>query len=250
MGSTAPASSLGEAERSELRYRLESLSNEMELLIRNQRSDASDSARIGRAFEGLRVLDRIPLQPELASLRAELESRAKESGVKVVKIELLGHDRPKKRVPAELYSDTPSFKLEPDQIGETLHIRLYLAGDGPAVEEWIQRWPYDQLRLIEPEAGYKKPGLKPNGAGRFTLRARAFRFRDIHFPKLKPRDPISLLPAWARKDPGRFAATEPLLWQYIRNIQERIPLTAGPFDGLRELLLDKARMSFFLSKTK
>jgi hypothetical protein len=245
-----PARPLNEAERSDLRYRLESLDNELELLVRNQRSDESGSARLDRAFEALRVLERIPLETGIDDLRAELAHRAKPSGVGLVRLEILARDKPKKPLPDSLFSDTPKFHLEPDQIAETLHLRLVISGDGPAIEEWIQKWPEDQLRLIEPEKGYARPGLRPAGNGRFRLQARVFRFRKIRFPRLKPRDPVSLLPAWARREPGRFAQAEPELWRYVRRIQERIPETQAPFEKKGELLLERARMSFFLSKAK
>src|SRR5579885_1189347 len=199
----------------DLRYRLETLYNEVDLLVRNQRSDRSDLARVERAFKALRVDERIPMEPRIESLKAELTRRARESGVKLLGLEVLSKDRPSKPVPRELYSDTPKFRLEPDQIAQTIHLRLTLSGDGPAIEQWIQKWPEDQLRLVEPEQGYERPGLKPTGHGRFTLKARVYRFRKIRFPTLKPRDPLQLLPTWARRDPAGFAKEDPALWDYV-----------------------------------
>jgi hypothetical protein len=236
--------------QADLRYRLETLYNEVDLLIRNQRSDESGRARVERAFSALRVLDRIPTEPRVATLRAELTHRAREAGLKLVKLEVLSMDQPQRPVPREIFSDTPRFRLEPDQIAQTLHLRLTLAGDGSLVEQWIQKWPEDQLRLIEPEHGYTRPGLKPLGKTQFQIRARAFRFRNIRFPTLKPRDPMELLPDAARRDPAAFAASEPELWTYVRRIREKIPQTPKPFEIKGDLLLGEARMNFFLSKAK
>ena len=247
---SVPAPRLAEAERNELRYRLENLYNELDVLVRNERSDDSGRARIERHFAGLRLYQRIPMEASIGSLKEELSHRASELGVRLLSLDVLSHDQPKKPVPRELLSDTPKFRIEDDQLTETFHLKLTLAGDGPRIEEWIQTWPQDQLRLIEPERGYTRPGLTPAGPGRFTLRARTFRFRNIRFPRLKPRDPITLLPAWARRDPAAFASSEPFLWQYVRRIREKIPETPEPFEKKGALLLDSARMSFFLSKAK
>lgn len=236
--------------RDDLRYKLESLYNEMDLLLRNQRSDKSDLARVERAAKALRVEDRIPIEPEIGSLRAELDHRAREAGVKLLGLEVLSKDQPKTPIPRVLYSDTPKFRLEADQIAQTIHLRLILSGDGPAIEQWIQKWPEDQLRLIEPEQSYERPGLRAMGHGRFQLKARAFRFRKIRFPTLKPRNPLELLPGWARRDPAGFAKEDPKLWDFVCRIQEKIPETPEPFEMKGNLLLAEARMDFFLSKAK
>lgn len=239
-----------QADTGDLRYRLETLYNEVDLLVRNQRSDQSGRARIERAFKALKVFDRIPMQPKIDTLRAELAHRAEEAGVGLVKLEVLGKDRPKKALPRVLVSDTPHFALSPDQIAETLHLRLTIKGDPSLIEQWIQKWPEDQLRLIEPESGYARPGLAHAGKDRFQLRARAYRFREIHFPTLKAHDPLDLLPEWARRNPVSFAASQPALWEYVKKIQEAIPRTSSPFETKGDLLLNSARMDFFLSKAK
>jgi hypothetical protein len=241
---------LKENERTELRYRLESLSNELELLILNQRSDESGRARLARDSAMLRIPERVPMKPELDSLRDELIHRARLAGLRLIRLEVLSKNKPKRPLPRELFNDTPRFRLDSDDVVETLRLKLTLGGDGPEIEQWIQTWPKDQLRLIEPEQGYARPGLKQVDVGTFALKARAYKFREIRFPKIKPRDPMALLPAWARHDPEWFAVNEPLLWGYVLKIQELIPKTAVPFEKKGNLLLESARMSFFLSKAK
>jgi hypothetical protein len=86
--------------------------------------------------------------------------------------------------------------------------------------------------------------------GRFAVRARSYRFRELRYPRLRPRDPLELLPSWARRQPERFASQEPILWDYVKRIREKIPETPGLYEQRAEFLLDSARMSFFMTKAQ
>ncbi|HUP57926.1 MAG TPA: hypothetical protein VM598_10770, partial [Bdellovibrionota bacterium] len=245
LAGAAPAPArLSEPQRSDLRYRLESLFNEVDLLVRNQRSDESDRARLGRELRELKVLERIPMKTDLDGLKRELSERARAFDIRVERVELVSADSPSRPVPREIATHLPSFRIETSQLVQTLRIRLVLKGDGPAIYDWIQRWPDDQVRLIEPEKGFERPGVTQVRAGRFSVWARAYRFREIRYPRLRPRDPAELLPAWAKRQPERFARQEPMLWDYVKRIREKIPETPSLYERRAAFLLDSARMSF------
>ena len=241
------AGSLSDFERDRLRYKLETLFNEQDLMVRNQKSDRSDLNRQQREFEVLKVLQRIPFKEEIAGLRSELNASAREKKLKVLSFQPLPRtQRANPQLPDSVYTDQqPRFRLNDQQLVETISFRVTVEGEEGSVKEWIASWPDDQMRLTEAEGA---PRPRKGGKNRWSIRARAFRFRDIKFPSLKARDPKELLPQWARRDPESFARQEPLLWRLVEKIHAVAPKARPLYRQREDLILNSQRMSFFVSK--
>lgn len=251
---TATAVSTGKTlsreEHDRLRYRLETLFNEQDLLVRNEKSDRSDIEHQRREFEVLKVYERIPFQEDLPGLRKSLDESARAAGVKVVSFGKRAAAASKRasRVPDSVYTDQkPPFRLRDEHLVEAIPFRARVEGDEASVKRWIESWPEDQMRLAEPE-GEPLRLAGSEGTGRWEVRARAFRFREIKFPTLKARDPAQLLPRWAVKDPARFAREEPLLAGLVRKIRAVSPQAKPLYRHREDLILSHQRMSFFVSK--
>src|SRR4051812_142733 len=71
---------LSDRQRSELRFRIENLFNEVDLLIKNERADRSDLARQEREAKALKVYDRIPFEADLPGLKRQLAETASAQG--------------------------------------------------------------------------------------------------------------------------------------------------------------------------
>jgi hypothetical protein len=244
----ASVPNLSPQERENLRYRLEGLYNEVDLLVQNQKVDQSDVRRQEREMAALKVYERIPLRADAPGLKRSLGESAKSYGIRIEAVQLRRSRRPAPAaVPSSVYSDA-RFRLSQDQLVEEIPFRVVFSGDRARARDWVRAWPADQMRLAEPVAGYDNFAVEPAGRGRWAVEARAFRFRATRFPRLRPRDPAALLPAWARRRPGDFARAEPVLWSFVTRARRRIPLTPSLYAGRSRFLLNDARMSFFLAK--
>ncbi len=243
---------LTEAEREELRARLEASFNEADLLIRNQRADEADLKRIEKEMEHLKVFHRIPFSEQADQLKKDLTESAKAKGLKILSFRVTGRSKPlskKQKVPDAIFTDQVGFKLEPQQVASLVHFRVLVSGDHEEVKNWIVSWPDEQLRLVEPTGGHGNFPIKAHAKfNQWVVTGNAFVFRKIQFPRLKMRDPVSLLPAWARKNQAQFAKLEPRLWKYVKDTQELIPKARPLLESRRKFLLNQARMSFFVSK--
>lgn len=234
-----------------LRAKLERIYYEQDLMIHNQKVDRSDLRHQQKEFEALKVFERIPFQDDIAGLKSGLEDSSRDKGVKLISFKLAPKPRDRSLpVPSSMYSDeNPSFKLTDDQLTERIPFQVVVQGDQAAVRAWVKSWPEDQMRLtvLDDVVGARKP-IRALLKDRWQIQAHAFRFREVKFPTLEPRDPLDLLPTWAQRDPDRFAAAEPLLWSYVLKTHAISP-AARPLYRLREdILLNDARMSFFMAR--
>jgi hypothetical protein len=239
---------LSAQDRQQLRFRLENLFNEVDLLVRNEKVDRSDLARQERDFEGLKVYERIPLKEDWSGLKADLERSASAHQLKLVqltRLPALSSRAP--AVPASVFNDS-GFRLRTEQVVAEVPFRVVVSGEAGRVREWVRSWLDEQMRLAEPREGLENFSLHKAGERRWSLEARAFRYLPVSFPRLKPRDPITLLPDWARRSPDEFARAEPVLWGFVTRAREIIPRTEHPYEARSRFLLMDARMSFFLSK--
>ena len=227
-----------------LKYKLQNIYNENELLLRNGRVDRSDIRLQERQFSALRVFDRIPFEDKWESLSGELEQSAKSFGIKLIRIERQKTKKVFLAPPKKVFSDERPYRLTDDQLAEVIPFRLQITGERSAVDGWIQSWPDKVVRLIESE------GTSGKGPNRWLIRAHAYRFRDIRFPEIVPRDPIQFLPASAIKDPSRLASSAPELWKLITDIRQLRKQTASLYRNRGEFLLNGARMVFFVSKSQ
>jgi len=235
---------LSQAERASLRYKLENLFNEVDLLIRNQRVDEADVLRQEREMEALKVYERIPFTDDLEGLKEQLSESARQSGVKLERLLVLGRSKAKRRIPSSLLTDEPEFRLTPLDVVETLHLQLDARGSESAIQRWTSAWQTEQLRLVEPAVD----APERQGVDRWQIQARTFRFRNIQFPALRPRPPEQLLPAWARRNSSEFARQEPLLWSFVEKVRALTPAALPLYRNRERFLLNGARMDFFLAK--
>ncbi|MGZ3689447.1 MAG: hypothetical protein ACXWPM_04415 [Bdellovibrionota bacterium] len=228
--------------RESLRYRLENLFNEVDLVIRNEHSDQSDLRKLERQWKSFHVENRIPLESSPPQLQAQFESFAQEAGVEITKIQILPSGERRPILPKSLCTDAPTrLKLNDEQIVETLPLLATVHARDTLVKGWIDRWPSYGGRLFVVDE------LKMVHSGVWSIRAHAFRFWPIAFPRLYPQKPEALLPSWARSHPGVFAKAEPRLSSYVAKIKELTPQTTAGYRTKAQVLLEDARMSFFLS---
>lgn len=233
-----------------IRAKLERIYYEQEFMLRNERIDRSDLKHQEKQMEALKVFERIPLREDLPGLRTSLTSSARDHNLKLISLKPVVHAVPRApRVPSQIYSDqSPPFKLTEEQLIEKIPFTAILEGDRTAVLGWMSSWREDQLRITEPATLRAEQSLKPAGPGRWLIRARAFRFREVKFPTLEPRDPVSVLPPWAQANPDRFAKANPLLWELVTKTRAISPQARLLFRNREQMQLNAARMSIFLSK--
>jgi hypothetical protein len=234
-------------DREAIRYQLLNLFNEADLLIRNEKSDELDLARQEREAKVLRIYDRIPFSEQLDQLRHELATGAKAKKLADVKVTVVGRSPKPAPVPKSVFTDEARFKLSDNQLVETIYLKIQVKGSKSDVRAWVKSWAAEQMRLIEPRSGYGNLSMKPLGKV-WVVEAKAFRFRDVEFPRLISRNPVELLPAWARKNPDAFAQAEPKLWQLIEQTQALQPKAQPYYEKKRKYLLSQAREEFFLGK--
>ncbi|MBC7692082.1 MAG: hypothetical protein H7222_09950 [Methylotenera sp.] len=246
--SSIPRTSLTSQQRDQLRFRLENNTNELELLVKNQKADGSDLNRQKRDEEALQLYQRIPLKDQLDSLTLQMDQSAKAQQVKLVNLRIIGRSSTAaQKIPAEVITDQ-KFKLTEDQLVEKIFIEAQVQGSAEQVKAWLDSWQENQMRLVEPRGGYGSYPLVALGKSEWKVLAQAFKFKDIQFPKLKPRDPLEVLPVTAKKNPQDFAKAEPMLWNIVKKSQTLLPQALPLFEAKREFKLNEARMNFFLSK--
>jgi hypothetical protein len=238
-------------QRDELRFRLQDIFNEADLLIRNKKADQADLARIKRDESMLKMYSRIPLEEDLPDLERELGSTSENYDLDLIRFSVTARSGTSGPVPASVYTDNSEFHLTSDQLVETISFRVIVRGDQKNVRNWVKAWGKDFVRIIEPQGGYGKLPVQKDPSGkphRYAVEGQAFRFRDIQFPKLLPRDPVTVLPEWARKNPSQFAKAEPELWRYVEKTRKLAPKAKPLYEHRREFLLNSARFDFFTHK--
>jgi hypothetical protein len=242
------APSLDDVQRTQLRSRLDRIYYEQDLMIRNARGELADLARQERQFEELKVFERIPFREDIPGLRSDLKDSAREQGLKLLSFKR--HQPPRDKTPSILHSmysdENPRFKLTDEQLAQKIPFTAVVQGDKAAVLKWIAAWPDQQMRLTRPETRDAEASIRPAGSGRWAVRAHAFRFKEAKFPALEPRDPFTLLPAWAQADPERFAQAQPVLWELVAKTRAITPQARPLFRTRERMLLNGARMSYFL----
>lgn len=228
----------------QLRSRLVFLWNEVDLAVRNRRSNERDVQRQEGEFRALRLFDRIPFTDALEGLEEELNRVAPRFELANVRVRLLRREPPPPALPAEVYVDEP-FRLAPEDVGELLHLRIEGTGTREGVINLL-----DQRNAVVTRLLITADPRLPEEAGRWWVDATAFRFRKIRFPRIKPRDPRTVLPRWARENPKDFAQAEPALWKRVESIEKLIPSAREAYPARERFLLNSARMSFFISKAE
>lgn len=237
---------LANGERQELRSRLEGVFNELRLLSKNAASDRSDLSRLEREFQALNVYGQIPISDELGSLQRQLRRSGKDFAISVLTARWVGRSpEPEKAAPEFVYTDSQASVqryMHPgdDRVAQKLTLEITVSGPRENFSAWVRSWPDNITRLLEP--------LRSD---RGRLFARAYRFRPLELPELRPRSPRELLPAWARARPESFAAEEPELWAYVTRSEELLGQNRffrEAYEVRRKIFMNEARMRFFLKK--
>jgi len=268
---------LTEKQRSSLRYHLQNLLNEETLVIRNHRADLSDIRRQEKDFAELRVFDRIPFSRDLKGLKGNLTNSAKLHHLKTRNFRVIRYSTETKKPPRTIDTSGPPFHFGTDQLVETIYFQVEVLSSektskklNPAdpprqseadwvqsrINDWIKNWSAEQLRITQIDSLADSVFTRARSAParlnhRFNIqliRAHAYRFRENRFPELRPSSPLALLPQWAQRNPEILSKDEPLLWHLIQKIQDLRPNTANEYQSRGILLLNNARMDFFLSK--
>lgn len=260
----APASgtpALSDVERSRLREKLFDFWSDVNLSIRNRNIDRYDLGRQEREMGQMGVFDKMPLNHCPESLRDRLGESAKRFGLYLSRVKVIRHGASPKPVPRRLFVDQGGYTFNQDQLVDTYSFELTVKGLESSLKDWSASWTSLPKQAPQPsDSPYLEadPGLKGGVPWRestphalipvWKARLRGYCFRDVRFPKLILRDPVALLPQWARRDPEKFARKEPALWSTIEKTRELIP-DARPLYATRErFLLNDARLSFFLKK--
>ena len=233
-----------------LRIRLQTLLNDTELTLRNRNSARQGELRQARDLQYLKVFERIPLQENREALGVELSSSAVSFGVQLLKFECGISQPPSARVPRVLYTDDPPFEPQLDQLARAFPLHLEVRGNPKRIQDWIKSWPTELLRWVEPFGEIREiHGTHTEGV-RWIIDARAYAFQRFRPPLVSLRDPLSLLPTSARKDPQTFARKEPALWKLITEIQARRSEALVQLHHRGQVLLDRARLNAYLEKVR
>lgn len=262
---SAPAD-LTAVQRSRLREKLYDFWSDVNLTLRNRKINSYDITRQEREMDEMGVFDKVPLGHCPASLEERLRASAKRFGLYLSQVrrgKRRGTPRP---VPRWLFVDQGSFHLAPDQLVDPYDFDLRVRGLESSLKDWSVSWtrlpePSPPSQSAEPaDSPYLEAASGPVGSApwrripsravipRWKVRLRGYCFRDVRFPRLILRDPVALLPGWARRDPGRFAREEPLLWSTIEKTRALIPDARPLYATHERFLLNDARLSFFLQK--
>ena len=144
--------------------------------------------------KGLRILDRIPLHPDLPGVKEAVEHSAEYKKLETLKVQVMPGSVEK--VPTQIWNDlSPPFALKPQQVAGTIAVNLVRAGErkirsSPGSSPWKDFPP----RLLRPEGGYSQPVLSPaqGGGDVWQVKAEAYYFADIAYPKIKVREPLDI----------------------------------------------------------
>jgi hypothetical protein len=261
--STTPA--LSDEERGSLRFRLENIWNEVDLMVRNANADKKDVQRQEREFKALQVYTKLPvadanaLKP--AAVQADLKKSMQRFGLTLNDSKILESTKPDRPLPAVMPQDAKEFKFTEDQLVQKLRLDLTLTGTKKQLQDWMNSWN----TITEPES-QDKPSATPAthymewdpsalttlpemlSETKWKVHVLAYYFRDIQYPKLQPQDPLQILPDWAKKNPEQFKAQEPLLWGLIEKTQTTLPQALPGYGTKARFALNAARMTFFTSK--
>lgn len=244
-----PAKSLlSISEKESLRYHLEGLFNDVDLIIKNRKSRNADLKRQERDLAYLKVYERIPLQRNLPQLKVNLKETAKDHQITLTQIKILGFSKPGKPIPKSQFADQPQFQIEPNQLVEEIRFKMIAQGGVEQIQNWTSSWRTEQMRIVELASSDLGKSIRRLAPKKWEIRARAFRFRNIQYPHLIPRNPKEFLPQWAKQNLGRFAKEEPLLWSFVSRTENLIPEAKPLYQTRSQMFLNDVRMNFFLSK--
>lgn len=134
--------------------------------------------RLQRQLDGLRVYERIPLQPGADALVAALTAYSTQAGFTLADVQVTTHQSPR-TLPTELVGPG-KIAYAPEDLAATLTLELSLAPlDVGRLEGWLARLPRGVARMVEVRS--------VRGArDRFAVRVDAPWFLDTPVPRHRP----------------------------------------------------------------
>jgi hypothetical protein len=245
-GAHSSAQTLSDSQRRSLRYHLENLYNEFDLLIRNQKVDAADLAKQGRTISALRIYERIPFSPQLATLKKQLTESAQEAQIRLLEFKLRkSATHPLMAMPRTLSRRDGFFRPKPQQLAQEIPFQIRVSGTPAQVESWTRSWKENLMRLVEVE---RLDRASSSQRGQYVIRAHAFQFKNVKFPKIIPPQAEDYLPQWAKANPDNFSQQEPTLWSFVTRSEKLRPLTPPLYEKRGQFFMEGGRIEFFLSK--
>ena len=249
----ATSQALSDSERRSLRYHLQNLTNQFELLMSNQKVDEADLAKQGRTVAALKIYERIPFSPKLAELKKELLESAKEASIQIHQFQ--PRTQPRKSpnhslapMPKTYSVQDGFFRPKPSQFVQERPFLLLVSGSSKEVEAWIRSWKENLMRLVELERLETVSAKNNSSRTQYRIRAHAFQFKKVDFPKIIPPRARDYLPQWAQANPDKFSQKEPTLWDFVVRSEKLRPLTPPLYQTRGRFLMEGARIDFFLSK--
>lgn len=256
---------LSESERGSLRFRLENIWNEVDLLVRNAATDKKDVQKQEKEFKALQVYTKFPVASADATkpsaVNADLKKSLQRFGLTLNESKLLDSSKPDRPLLAVMPQDAKEFKFTEDQLVQKLRMELTLTGTKRQLQDWMNSWNTvtEPVSPDKPSATPASHYLEWDPAALTTLpemlsetkwkvHVLAYYFRDIQYPKLQPQDPLQILPDWAKKNPEQFKAQEPLLWGLVEKTQATVPQALPGYETKARFALNSERMKFFTSK--
>jgi len=236
-------------QRQSLKYHLEHLYNEADLLIRNQRTDEFDLLKLHRDLQTLKVFQRIPFEAQAQDLKKELKASASSHGVTLLELNWRKPRLSAKNQFLQMPASPVRFPLSPQEFTRTLPFNAQILGHRDNVLNWLSQIKTEQMRLIDWENSKIEENLSQLSHNRWLLKAHAFQFLPLKHWVLKPKSPQALLPEWARRNPHSFAVKEPSLWLLITRTEAQLARASSLYQKRGDFKLNEARLHFFLSKT-
>ncbi len=250
---------LSDAQRRSLRYHLENLYNEFDLLIRNQKVDEFDLTKQARTISGLKIYERIPFSPLLQELKTQVIESAKEAQIQIRQFKIREGKYPDSKTSiVSAPSQMPKthsirggyFSPKPGQFIREHSFELLVNGSPTQIESWTHSWKEQLMRLVEIDRLERLPPGHNSKFGQYRIRAHTFQFKKVDFPKIIPPRPLEYLPEWAQKNPDSFSQKEPVLWDFVIRSEKLRPLTPPLYRKRERFLMTAARIDFFLSKAR
>lgn len=257
--STLSRKKLTPQEQESLRFHLENLYNELDLLFRNEKVDQLDLVRQERELALLKVFERIPFQVDKKGFEKSLKKSVQSPFIKIhyIRWDKLSAQQMKveDKVPKKIYSDQTSLAIRDAQIVEEIPFECIVTGPRGDLVSWIKSWSNIIIRIIE----FESIKLKPlptfiadskstdhiTGVKKWTIRAKIFRFKEIDYPRIVPRNPRKFLPSWANSDFDSFSKSYSKLAEFVTEIEELTPKAKTQYIRRERFFLNQLRYSLF-----
>ena len=218
----------------------------MEATALNLGSAQDALARLRRNFDALRVRARIPDEPQIETLHAQIVAHASRVGLTASDVTIEARAASPRPVPDTISGPT-RYHYTADQIRGVLDVHLTLAPiDLDRLERWLRTLPSGMDRMLRVRR------IVPHRQG-FTVQAEAYWWRDPGFPRHEAthRTLQDYLAAAGVDTPSDVVAQQApaRLWRRIVELASRLddlrPKATRTLTTYAEANLEEARWDFF-----